>query len=235
MTSALAADDTDDFLTFKDPPLISDPLAASRVDSIANRRAAPFDDRLSVGAPSPLGLFTPRLNGSSVTLVSQDVDIDGDVSGIGVSLISRPITVLGVTPVAAFTGTDDNDQAYNVGLSVDFARFQVGAALMRLSDTDYDYGLMGLGLDMRYLGEGWETSLALSGSQAKDLGYSSLGRSLGLVHDQSYAVEWGASYLLTPRLSLGGSLRLSGFRDEAIFGDIRSTDSAIFLGTNLKF
>ncbi|MEO0412895.1 MAG: hypothetical protein AAF221_13765 [Pseudomonadota bacterium] len=233
--SAHADGNTGEFLTFKDPPMASDPLAAARLENIAERKLAPFEDRLSVGAPTPLGLFTPRSTGSELSLIAPGPDAAEGGDTFGLSLVSRPITVSGVSPAAAFLESDDNDLAYNLGVNLDFARFQVGAALTRMNDTDYEFGITGLGVDMRYLGEGWETSLALTGSQATELGLTSLGRSLGMVHDQSYAVEWGASYLLTPRLSLGGSLRLSGFKDEAIFGDVSTTDSAIFLGTNLKF
>lgn len=232
---AVADNAAEDFLTFKETPLASDPIAARRLENIAERKLAPFDAGLRVGAPTPLGLFTPRNTGSALSLIDQPAEDAQNESSFGLSLISQPMVVAGVSPAAAFLESDDNDQAYNLGLNLDFARFQVGAALTRLSDTDYEFGITGLGLDMRYLGDSWQTSLALTGSQATDLGLTSLGRSLGLVHDQSYAVEWGASYLLTPRLSLGGSLRLSGFRDEALLGSVSATDSAIFLGTNLKF
>ncbi|MGD1953656.1 MAG: hypothetical protein ACFBZ9_00120 [Sphingomonadales bacterium] len=233
-SAAFADAGADDILIYKDAvPTAVDQAALMRLEAIAARRLAPLDSTASITSPTSFGLFTPRNIGSQLSLYERDAGPDRTY--FGVSLISIPVALSGVSPSSAFVLGSDDDQAYNLGLSVDFARFQVDAALSRMTDIDYDFGLTGLGLDMRYLGDSWQTTLALSGTQATNLGLGSLGRGLGLVHDESYAVEWGASYLLTPRLSLGGSLRLSTFRDDVMFGDRTTTDSSIFLGTNLKF
>lgn len=241
-----------EFLTFKDPPLQhTGPMADQAIStSLSGLKAlldtpqlweTRLDGRRKFDAPSgpaAQGLFTPRYAGGEVALLGDGADATSNTGGVGVSLFAKPLTISGVSPVALDTGDiTAGDQAYNLGLNLGISRFQVGAAFSRFSANAYDFGATGLDVDVRYLGDSWQTNLALSGVSASQNTATSLGRGLGLIHDQSFAVEWGASYLLTPRLSLGGSLRFSGFKDGDIFGDssTTTTDSAVFLGTNLEF
>lgn len=246
-----AAQATDEFLAFKDPPgQAIGPYATKALSSSLTELKSVLEKphlwETRVGArsaldapssPTPQGLFTPRYSGSEITLFSTSEDESSVVSGLQVSLFSNPLTVSGVTPIALDTGDVSDDQAYNLGLNLGISRFQLGAAVSRFAGSDYEFGATGLDVDLRYLGDSWQTKLALSGVSSSEAGAATLGRGLGLVHDQSFAVEWGASYLLTPSLSLGGSLRFSGFKDGDIFGtgDTTATDSAVFLGTNIKF
>lgn len=248
---AVPAQANDEFLAFKDPAgLSTGPLAKRTLSSSLTGLKSLLDEpqlwqtrldkRSALDAPSgpaPQGLFTPRYAGSEITLFSGADDPSSIVSGLEVSLFTKPLTVSGLTPIALDTGDVSDDQAYNLGLNVGISRFQLGAAVSRFAGSDYEFGATGLDVDLRYLGDSWQTNLAVSGVSSSDSATGTLGRGLGLVHDQSFAVEWGASYLLTPRLSLGGSLRFSGFKDDAVFGtgDVAATDSAVFLGTNIKF
>lgn len=241
-----------DFLAFKDPPLQqTGPLAPKALSpNLSGLKVlldtpqlwrTRLDTRSKLDAPrgpAAQGLFTPRYAGGEVVLLGEGADAVTDTGGVGVSLFAKPLTISGVSPVALETGdVSAGDQAYNLGLNLGISRFQLGAAFSRFSGNALEFGATGLDVDVRYLGDTWQTNLALSGVTASDTTATTLGRGLGIIHDQSFAVEWGASYLLTPRLSLGGSLRFSGFKDGDVFGDssTTTTDSAVFLGTNLKF
>lgn len=248
-TGTLAAADGD-FLTFKNPPdAVSGPLSskqlAPNLSELKVLLDAPqlwqtrLEGRSALDGPTgpaPHGLFTPRYTGSEVTLFGSGADASTSLGGVGVSLFAKPLTISGVSPVALDSSDAALDQSYNVGLSLGISRFQVGAAVSRITGTVYEFGATGLDVDMRYLGDSWQTNVALSGVSAAQNNFGTLSRGLGLIHDQSFAVQWGASYLLTPTLSLGGSLRFSGFKDGDVFGsDTMTTDSAVFLGTNFKF
>ncbi|MEM6683756.1 MAG: hypothetical protein AAF607_16095, partial [Pseudomonadota bacterium] len=186
-------------------------------------------------SPTGSGHFTPRHAGQQVALVGGGADATATQGGLGVSLFSRPLTLSGLAPIALETSQEEATQTYNLGVNLGISRFQVGAAVSRIAGDRYAFDATGLDVDVRYLGESWQTNIALSGVTGSEATARLASR--GFVHDQSFAVEWGASYLLTPALSLGGSLRFSGFKDTNSFGldDSIITDSAVFLGTNLKF
>jgi len=238
-----------DFLVFREAPAqnIGQLAATQPTGSLSALKR--FLDQPTLWRTSPLpsaaidapdgaagsGLFTPRHAGQQIALVGGGADAAATTGGLGVSLFSRPLTLSGLAPIALETSQTPSAQRYNLGVSLGISRFKVGAAVSRIASDRYAFDATGLDVDLQYLGESWQTNLALSGVTGSD--ETARLASRGLLHDQSFAVEWGASYLLTPSLSLGGSLRFSGFKDANVFGldDALTTDSAIFLGTNLKF
>jgi len=241
----------EDFLAFKDPPerqmRLAAPMSLTRgltdlkklieqpvLWQTRQSRVSGFD---APSGPVASGLFTPRHTGRQIALYGEGADATVKTGGFGLSLVSKPLTISGMAPIALDTSDVRGDQGYNLGLNMGIARFQLGAAVSRVAGDNYNFDATGLDVDVRYLGDSWQTNLALSGVMTSDDNPAGLGRNVGFIHDQSFAVEWGASYLLTPSLSLGGSLRFSGFKNANTLGlgDVSTTDSAVFLGTNLEF
>lgn len=178
---------------------------------------------------TPFGVFTPRFANIRLGFLSESGSLLNDRPGLDVALtaslaggetLGLPMW-LDVVPTA-------EDRAVNLGVSVGYAGFSLGASYLQESRA-FDGAYHGYDLDLSYEADKWGTSLGFRG-----LGPAAGGPELDLIGTQNlYAVRLGAFYRLWPGFTLGGRFQ---FYDYSLIDSNEGQNRGEFLlNTNLNF
>jgi len=124
-------------------------------------------------------------------------------------------------------------QIYNFGVNVGYSGFQVGASIQGEEGAFFD-GISGYDVGVAYQRDSWSTKL-LVGEYRFGNNYM-LGLNDPLLNDRFFAVEFGATYNLSPWFKVVGTYRLYEDANLMVFNlDSVNTSQMFFLGTNVSF
>lgn len=197
------------------------------------------DVLITPGETSFVTSFTPRVADAHLQLhyeTASDQTGEGRSRPLDIALSSRlqvrPVDVIGSVSNPLMSAAFDR-RAYDVGLNVGYWGFNLGASLRREVGGLTD-GYEGYDVGLSYSGARWSTSLAV-GEYRRD--FTSIVSGTNLLDDEFYALEFGASYRIGPRLRLTGGLRWFEYgRNFGIDPSAAPPRSQLFyLGTKLNF
>lgn len=191
----------------------------------------------SVGQTRVSGSFTPRYAGSRVTLGFAP-DTDGFAEDahkrFSLALSSEFLVERSTLSVIADSGFNEltpyDRQSMNLGLSVGYLGFTVGASVTRETGGLLD-DIEGFDIGLGYETAAFSTQISV-GEYSRNRGHNAL---VGL-DDSFYKLELGAAYALSTRLRVSGGVRLFDYGPGFAAGQ-ESGDRAgqLYLGTRFNF
>ena len=124
-------------------------------------------------------------------------------------------------------------QVYNFGVNVGYSGFNLGATIHGEEGAYFD-GISGYDVGVSYNQPTWSTSVLLG--QYRIGNNALLGLNDPLLNTRFFAVEFGASYNISPWFKIVGTYRLYEDANLAVFDpNSVATNQMFFLGTNVSF
>lgn len=193
---------------------------------------------LPSGDALSLTSFTPRYTSADVsfTLGADKTNPDGN-SGFQISLASQfsrgNANVFGAVN-NDFVQEALSSQIYDLGLSVGYSDFNVGASV-RGEESAFYRGITGYDVGLSYQRPTWSTSI-LFGEYRQNGNYITAGLNSPYLDTRFFAVELGAAYHLAPWVRFVGSFRM--YEDPGLFiieGEKIGISQMFYLGTRVNF
>ena len=186
-----------------------------------------------------LGGFTPRNANAELVLSysSGDRNGDGKSKSLDLALISHVSSQGGDKTTGVLgsnIGKGNNLSSYDVGFSVGYSGFNLGASVKQEAGAYLD-SIKGYDLGFSYSGGAWSTELVVGDYSQKN---SYLSGTYGYSQVNFYALEFGASYRLGSIFRLRGGVRYLDFYDRYgmdPYGLSVANKQELYLGTNINF
>jgi len=223
------------YLDFEDAAESSGAPALPDTSGFTPRPTAGGDTRLALdarGLSRTARTFTPRYAGAALSLGSGGDS--PDMPAIDIALSSQFATVgPEMVPMSGASGLLNplDRQSMNIGLSVGYSGFHIGASLTRESGG-FESGYEGINLGLGYAWADFSTEISVGDYSALDSGISLAGLT---DYGNFQKLELGAAYAVSERLRFSGGVRLFDYGRRLGLTGQPERSGVLYLGTRLNF